>query len=130
MSKLYWKNLKNDLQEDSELLKEYQILSEKINEYFPEHTFLCEVSLTSSIPEITSKQKNDKHQQKSFSSPKNLEQRAIARIEKYIKDNSENVEIKANKNKSTHNKLNIRRASCMAESSTKKHHRKVQDFLY
>ena len=122
MSHLYWKNLKNDPQEDSQLLKEFQSLSEKIKEQYPDHHFLCEINLASSIPGIDSKQKNDKHQKKYFMSPKNLQHRVTARITKDKRDNSENIGIKHINSsiKPLKKIIHIRRASCITESILKR----------
>ena len=47
MSAIYWRNLTKVPSEDSELLKDYQTLSQKINEYYQDHDFISELPLYS-----------------------------------------------------------------------------------
>lgn len=78
MSNSYWKNLANVSCEDSELLKDYHNLSEKINDYYQDHDYVSEMPRLS-YPEAPVK-KHIKPARKMPVAPNNLEMRAQARF--------------------------------------------------
>ena len=81
MSNQYWRALNDEKADDSEYLKEYQSLSEKINDYFNDRQFYSDFSLTSSTTETHPKKIVTKKKNQSLSIPMNLEQRAKARMD-------------------------------------------------
>jgi hypothetical protein len=72
MSNLYWKNLLNVSSDDSEVLKDYKDLCDKINDYFESSSALTEFSKSVTEDPMPSKQPQ-RTQKKTMTSPKVLE---------------------------------------------------------
>lgn len=81
MSNLYWHRLANEPTENSELLSEYKELSEKLNDYFQDTSFLESISLQNSISE-SPKRKISRSQKRVIIVPKHMEKRFEDRIER------------------------------------------------
>lgn len=75
----YWQNLMNVSNEDSELLKDYKDLSDKINDYFSDKSPFTDFRQLRPV-EFVSQKKQAKPCKKAPIAPQNLEKRAEARI--------------------------------------------------